>query len=265
MVGHELAPQGQRVLPGGVRDLVDEAFEVDRVLVQVHAAPEAGRHMRVAHGVVDQQVGEAVADRSLGPGRAEALVNQHVLAVLHGLRRDRGQDGLARDAHVQARDVAVGIHAGRELALRDRVEEAVLHVFLARPDQLDGRARHRLGDLHGLGDEVAAAAPAETAAQVLLVDLALCWRQARRFGRGGERGVAVLRRDPDLAALGGPARGGVHGLHAGVVLVGVGIHGLDAAYRGRNGGRCIAVAVADTGGCHRGVEPALQGAGDAGR
>jgi hypothetical protein len=42
VVRHELAAELERVLPGRVREFVHEAFEVDRVLVEVHASPEAG-------------------------------------------------------------------------------------------------------------------------------------------------------------------------------------------------------------------------------
>src|SRR5205823_9796126 len=60
-----------------------EAFEEDRVLVDVHAAPEPGRDMRVAHGVVDQQVRHGVADAEVA-ARVESLEHQRVLAVLQG-------------------------------------------------------------------------------------------------------------------------------------------------------------------------------------
>ena len=61
-----------------------------------------------------------------------------------------------------------------------------------------------------------------------LVDLALVDRQARRFRRRRQRGLAVLRRRPDLAACSArPARRGVHRLHGGVVLVRVAVDRLD--------------------------------------
>ena len=69
VVRHQLAPERERVLAGGMGELVDEAFEVDGVVVEVDAAPEAGRHRRVAHGMVDQEVRERVADRGLRPRR----------------------------------------------------------------------------------------------------------------------------------------------------------------------------------------------------
>ena len=54
----------------------------------------------------------------------------------------------------------------RQLALRHRVVAAVRHVLLARPDQLDRRAGHLLGDRHRLAHPVVhRAAPAEAAAE----------------------------------------------------------------------------------------------------
>jgi hypothetical protein len=91
--------------------------------------------------------------------------------------------------------VALRIQARRHLALRDRVVQAVQHVLLARPEQLDRRARHLLGNQHRLAHPVVhRAAAAETAAEVHLVDLAFRGRQARGLGRRGQRGFAVLRR-----------------------------------------------------------------------
>ena len=49
-----------------------------------------------------------------------------------------------------AGQVALRVEPGRQLALRDRVVAAVQHVLLARPDQLDRRAGHLLGDGHRL-------------------------------------------------------------------------------------------------------------------
>ena len=68
-VRHQLAPERQRVLAGGMRELVDEALDVDRVVVDVHAAPEARRHVRVAHRVIDQQVRNRVAEMAFRAAR----------------------------------------------------------------------------------------------------------------------------------------------------------------------------------------------------
>ena len=48
----------------------------------------------------------------------------------------------------------VASKAAGQLALRDRVIAAVRHVLFARPDQLDRRARHLLGDQHGLANVI---------------------------------------------------------------------------------------------------------------
>ena len=60
MVRHQLAPELERVLPGRVRKLVHEALEIDGVLVDVHASPESWRDVRVAHGMVNQQVRDGI-------------------------------------------------------------------------------------------------------------------------------------------------------------------------------------------------------------
>ena len=43
-----LAAEFERILAGGMGKLVDEALAIDRVLIGVYAAPEAGPDMRVA-------------------------------------------------------------------------------------------------------------------------------------------------------------------------------------------------------------------------
>ena len=67
------------------------------------------------------------------------------------------------------------------------------------------------------------------------------------LGGGGERRLAVLGRSPDLAALGRPAGGGVHHLHAGVVLVRVAVDRLDLALRSGQRRLGVALAAADGG------------------
>ncbi len=79
---------------------------------------------------------------------------------------------------MQADEVAVVVEAGRELALRDRPVEVVRHVLLAAPDHLDRNVGEVLGDGDGLMDVVLrAAAPAEAAADVGPIDLALVERE----------------------------------------------------------------------------------------
>ena len=121
MVRHQLAPELERVLAGRVRELVHEALEVDGVLVVVHAAPEPRRDVRIAHGVVDQQVRDGVAERAFRAAGIEALEGDRILAVLQAPRVDVRQDRLAGDAHVQRGQVVVGVERAGELALRDRM------------------------------------------------------------------------------------------------------------------------------------------------
>ena len=47
-----------------MRYLIDKTLDIDRVVIEVHAAPEARRHMRVAHRVIDEQVVDLVAERT---------------------------------------------------------------------------------------------------------------------------------------------------------------------------------------------------------
>ena len=154
-------------------------------------------------------------------------------------------------------------NAAGQLALHDRVEAALAHVLLARPEQLHRRAGHLLRDVHGLRHVVLErAAPAEAAAQVDLVDLALVGRQAGGRQQRRERALAVLRRHPHLALLGRVARRRVHRLHADVVLVRVEVDGLDLLRRAGERRLRVAVLVADEG--LLGVEPRLQHLGDGG-
>jgi hypothetical protein len=69
---------------------------------------------------------------------------------------------------------AVLVKSGRDPIVVIGAIDVVLGVFFAQPDQLD-RAVHLLGDLGGLYDEVDVQAPAEAAAEELVLnpDLAL--------------------------------------------------------------------------------------------
>ena len=214
--------------------------------------------------MIDQQVGDRVAERVLA-GLENALEGERVasLVLFDDRRSHAGQDRLPRQPHVQAGEVVVLVEGADQLALHDRVIPALRHVLLARPQQLDRRAGHLLGDLHRLMDVVLGrAAPAEAAAEVELVDLALVGRQAGGGEHCRERGFAVLRRHPHLALVGGVTRGGVHRLHRGVVLVRIGVDRLDLLGGAGESGFDVAVLVADEG--LLGVEAGLEDLGDRG-
>ena len=197
MLAHERAAELERVLAGRPRHLVHEAFHVDAVLVGVDATPGADRHVRVAHHVFDEQVRHGVTELRVARLLIVSLQLTHVLAADDRRLVQGGVDRLPGHANVQAGELAVGIEAGRELALRDRAVEVVRLVLLAAPDQLDRDVREFLGDGHGLMDEVLrAAAPAEAAAEVEPVDIAFGERNAGGFRQCGKRGLDVLARRP---------------------------------------------------------------------
>src|SRR5262249_56117335 len=68
MLCHQLASELELVLADGLRQLVHEALQEDGVLVDVHATPEPRLDMRIAHGMVDHQVRDRVAERVLPAG-----------------------------------------------------------------------------------------------------------------------------------------------------------------------------------------------------
>ena len=219
MFRHHLASERERILAGCVGEFIHEALLEDGVLVVVHAAPETGRHMRIAHRVIDQNIRYVVAECAFRAARIEALERRRVTSILEASRRDGGEDRLPREPHVQAGHVVVGIHASRELALHDRVIRVMRHVLLARPQEFHGRTGHLLGDQDRLRDIVRSSAAAEAAAEDQLVDFALCDRQAGRFRGCSEHSLAILRARPYLAFVGGVERGRVERLHAGVSLI----------------------------------------------
>ena len=106
-------------------------------------------------------------------------------------------------------ELAVGVEAGRHLALRDRAVEIVRLIFLAAPDHLDRRVGEFLRDLDRLMDVVLrAAAPAEAAAEIVAVDLAFVERNAGGLRQRRQRRFEVLRRHPALGLVGRQLHGG---------------------------------------------------------
>ena len=109
MIHHELAAKLERILASGVRKLVHEAFQINRILIVVHSAPEVRRDVRVAHRVVDEQVRNRIAERTFRTARIKTLEHHRVLAVLQVLRSHIGEDRLPRNPHVQRREIVVAI------------------------------------------------------------------------------------------------------------------------------------------------------------
>src|SRR5712691_878832 len=113
---------------------------------------------------------------------------------------------------MQPDQVALLVETGGHPALRDRAEEVVRLILFAAPDQLDRDAgRQLLGDLDRLADVVlGAAAPAEAAAEVDAVDLALGKRHAGGLRQRRDRSLEVLARYPRLGLVAREPHGGVH-------------------------------------------------------
>ena len=251
MIRHQLAAECERILPGRMRQLIHEAFEIDRVLVAVDAAPEARRHMRIAHRMVDQQIGDRVTQprrpdigERLSGGCRPWNVNGSLPSFSTWGEMPAKIDWPEIRMCRPVRLLSASKRAG-QLALRDRMIAAVRHVFLARPDQLDRRARHLLGDQDRLPDIVVRGAAAEAAAEHHLVDIAFLERQAGGLNDRREGKLAVLGGGPDLASVRRVERGGVHRLHRRVVLVGIGVDRLDLFRGAGDRGFGVAVGVAD--------------------
>jgi hypothetical protein len=126
-------------------------------------------------------------------------------------------------------------------------KHAVQHVLLARPDQLDRRARHLLGDQHRLAHPVVVAPrrPKPPPSSSCRPRTSLpAGRRPRRWRPAPPRRSAWASR-PRSARR--PARGGVHRLHRGVVLVRVAVDRLDLAGAAAIAAPRVAVLVADHG------------------
>ena len=85
-----------------------------------------------------------------------------------------------------------------------------------------------------------ATAPAQAAAQVHLVHIALRQRETSGFGQRGQRAFGALRGHPGLGPIARDAHRAVHGLHRGVGQEGAGVGGFYFLDRLRDGSRRIA-------------------------
>ena len=246
MVRHQLAAELERVLADRLREFIHETFEIDGVLVVVHAAPEAGRDVSVAHRMINEQVRDRVAKNAFGSRRIEALEHERIHAVLQQLRKQVRHDRLAGNPHVQCSQVPLRVEPAGQLALRDRMVAAMRHVLFARPYQLDRRAGHLLGDQHRLLDKVMRRGPAaEPAAEMHPVDVAFGDRQSGRRRCDRECSLGILRWRPDLATVRSPHRRRVHRLHRRVVLERIIVYGFDLLGGGRECRLGVALLVAD--------------------
>src|SRR5258708_6285707 len=103
-----LAPELERILANRMRQLVHETFKIDRVVIDVHAAPEARRDGGIAHRVLDQEIGNRISNRSIA-ARIEALECGGVHAVDQCFWAKAEQERLPRQADSQRGHIYVSI------------------------------------------------------------------------------------------------------------------------------------------------------------
>ena len=151
-----------------------------------------------------------------------------VFTVFDVLRAQVSVDGLAGHPQLQAQQIALRVQTGFELAQPDGAEVVLRHVFFTGPHHLDGNALHLPAQQSGLANKVLrASAPAETAAQGVVVDFAFIQRQTAGGRQGGHGSLGILAGHPDLGTVVGDERRAVHGLHAGVGDKGGAVNRLD--------------------------------------
>src|SRR5262245_63566857 len=81
--------------------LVNEAFHVEVVLVEVHRTPVADRHVRDAHGILHENVLDVV-----GHLVEKTFLHMPVDAILDGLRTELSLDRWTREPHVTSNGYA---------------------------------------------------------------------------------------------------------------------------------------------------------------
>ena len=145
-------------------------------------------------------------------------------------RSVRGAAGRARPTYrrrpirrppgVPGDELAAGVKARLDVMRRHRPELAAGQIVLAGPDQLD-RLADRLGEPHGIDNDLVLAAPSVAATEKMLVEGDV---GALGLQQAGDLVVHVGRAlgagpDLDRLAVGTDRGGGVHRLHLGVIDV----------------------------------------------
>ena len=178
---------------GRMRHLVDERFLVEGVLRIVDRAPNAERHRRLLHHIVDQIIRHVVG-HLVGEARDERAVDEAHAEARHQAMNERwsGNPHLPCDRHaVRAEPGDQPRHAKGPIVV-------VFDVLLARPEELD-RDIDLFRDQDGLADEfLDGGATPETAAQKRAVDHDLLVRHAGGARRRCQSRHRLLGRHPDL-------------------------------------------------------------------
>ena len=214
---HQFAAQCQWVLLGVCRHFVDKTFYINSVVIQVNVALKADGRTGVAHGVVNQQIGDVVGERFFRTTCVQSLEYNGVQSVFDFLRcyaskidcpAMRMRSAVTFPRYPGPRSFCVARQGGIYRAI------CLLHAFTAASPAYLGFA----WQLHSLANPVRLTASTKAAAQAQFVDFTLRCRQAGSFGRSGQCCLTVLGRCPHFATLRRVVHSGVHGLHNGVVL-----------------------------------------------
>ena len=225
----EFEPERHRILAEILGDVVDEALDREGVVAVADAAPR--RQPRAA--VLDDVLGELVGNRILRDRRA---LHHDAVLPRFWIAGDVSHDGFGNDAVMPGDELAVGVEAGLDVVRRHRAEFAEGDVVLARPDQLH-RLADRLGETNRVVHGLVVAAPAETAAEEMLVQRDLGALGLQDAGDAVEEAGCRLGADPKLGrfAVGADGGGRVHRLHLRVIDVARAIfaaeHALGARHR----------------------------------
>ena len=117
-----LAAELERILPGGMGELVDEAFAVDRVVVDVDAAPEAraGYAGCASHGR-SARSGCRSRTRASGPPGLRPWNTAGSMPSFRFCGKTAAEDRLPGNAHLPADELAGRIQPAAQFALRHRV------------------------------------------------------------------------------------------------------------------------------------------------
>ena len=165
VVAQEMPTVEVGIHAGRMRHLVDERFLVEGVLRIVDRAPNAERHRRLLHHIVDQIIRHIVG-HLVGEARDERAVDEAHAEARHEAMNERwpGNPHLPCDRHaVRAEPGDQPRHAKGPIVV-------VFDVLLARPEELD-RDIDLFRDQDGLADEfLDGGATPETAAQKRAVD-----------------------------------------------------------------------------------------------
>ena len=87
------------------RQFLHEAFHVHRILIGVDAAPRTHRHMRIAHGIFNSQIGHGIAKLRIAGFLIPTLQLPLVLAIGHETGTDERIDRLPGQTHLQGKQL----------------------------------------------------------------------------------------------------------------------------------------------------------------